>query len=221
VGSEDQNRLLDSVKNDITASPQKKSEEVTAFFIIGLAVAVIAGTVFVLADIASKKAKVTALNQQIVSDVTTPLKTMAKESKQSEQILTQIDALTLAISKKTKYSQIIKDLRDNQYKQSQWTSFSFNNGKVTIAGNAGNFEDVNKSVVALRQTKSVTSVKLVTVNINPESQKVEFSVDVTVNMDLYKTTLPKASASPTSSVSPATSATTTTSKAKSTSTGKL
>ncbi|MCX6809944.1 MAG: PilN domain-containing protein [Candidatus Berkelbacteria bacterium] len=210
MSSEEQNRLLDSVKDDITASPQKKSEEMTAFFIIGLAVAVVAGTVFVLANISSKKAKITSLDQQIASDVTAPLKTMEKESKQSDQVLAQIDALTLAVSKKVKYAQAIKDLRDNQYKNSQWTSFSFNNGKISISGNSDSFEGVSKSVVAIRQTKSVTDVKLISVNINAETQKVEFALEVTLNMDLYKTILPKASASPTTSVTPAASVTTST-----------
>jgi Tfp pilus assembly protein PilN len=185
---EEQNRLLESVKEDIAGATGESSQEKIAFFIIGLALAVVACSIYVFGSQKYKNSQISSLDQQINDEVTTPLKNLSEEKAQADLVLSQIDALTTSLSKRIKYDQILKDFRDNQYKSARWTSFGFNdNGKkITISGVAGNFDDVAKTVAAIKGMKAVQDVKLVSVSINADSKEVNFTIDAEVDFSPYK-----------------------------------
>lgn len=185
---EEQDRLLESVKEDITGATGESSQEKVAFFLIGLSLAVVACSIYVFGSQKYKNSQISSLDQQINDEVTTPLKNLSKEKAQADLVLSQIDALTTSLSQRIKYDQILKDFRDNQYKNARWTSFGFNDNdkKITISGGAGNFDDVAKTVAAFKGMKAVQDVKLVSVGINADSKEVNFTIDIGVDFSSYK-----------------------------------
>jgi hypothetical protein len=209
---EEQNRLLESVKEDITGATGESSQEKVAFFIIGLALAVVACSIYVFGSIKYKNSQISSLDQQINDEVTTPLKNLSEEKAQADLVLSQIDALTTSLSKRIKYDQILKDFRDNQYKNARWTSFGFSNDdkKITISGSAGNFDDVAKTVAAVKGMKAVQDVKLVSVSINTDSKEVNFTVDAEVDFSPYEVLSSTGSSALQSTATPGSSAQVTT-----------
>ena len=211
----EKNKLLESFKSEVTETEDTKETSV-AFVLIGLAIAVVVAVVVLFAFNSSKNNQLSALDQQIQNDVTVPLKNLAGEKKQTDSILDQISVLTTVLNKKLTLSQMLIDLSNNQYKLSRWSSLSYSQDKVTITAVADNFEDVLKTYNALKATKSVKSAKLVSTNINENTKKIEFTMEFSVNTDLYKvvpktaaTATTTTTATPVAAISPAVSVTTT------------
>lgn len=185
---EEKNRLLESVKEDIAEATGESPQEKIAFFIIGLALAVVACSIYVFGLQKYKNSQISYLDQQISDEVTTPLKNLSKDKAQADLVLSQIDVLTTSLSKRIKYDQVLKDFRDNQYKNARWTSFAFDDskGEITISGVAGNFDDMAKTVTAFRGMKAVQDVKLVSFGINADSKEVSFTISAKVDLSSYK-----------------------------------
>lgn len=193
----DQNRILESVKESITETTQK-TEESASYFIVGLAAAVVIAVIVVLAAVSSKNAQIATYDEQIKTDVTNQLANLEKEQKQISSVFTQLDTLESSLSKRIKYSQLFSDLTKNQYQKSKWTAVTVQGDAVSITGEANSFEDVAKTVVALKSLESVKNIKLTSATLSQERQVISFVIDVKVDLKGYKN--PIAKPSPTSTV---------------------
>lgn len=195
MDTQEQNKLLQSVKDDLSAS-RERSDEAVSYFIIGLSLAVIASIIFLLTYTSSKKSQIETYDEQIKNEVTTPLKTLEKEEGELSNISSQIDLLAASLSKRTKYSAILSDLAANQYKKSRWTGFNIKDGNLIIKGQADNFIDVAKSITAMKRLNSIKSIKLTNVNLDQDSKKIDFTVEAKADLKSYAF-LPAKQSSPT------------------------
>lgn len=186
----DQKRILDSVKESITETTQK-TEESASYFIIGLASAILVAVIIILAAVSGKNAQIDTYDQQIKTDVTDQLKNLEKEQKQISSVFTQLDALETSLTKRLKYSQVLSDLGKNQYQKSRWTSITVKGEAVSISGEADGFEDVAKTVVGLKNLKSIKAVKLTSATLNQEKAVVGYVIDLTVDLKEYRNPLAK------------------------------
>jgi len=180
----DQNRILESVKESITETTQK-TEESASYFIIGLSGAIVIAVLVLLAAVSGKKAQIASYDQQIQSDVTDQLKGLSVEQDQISSVFTQLDVLETSLLRRVKYSGVFSDLAKNQYQKSKWTSVTVKDNIVSITGEANNFEDVAKTVVAYKSLASVTDAKLTSANLNQERQVVSFVIDLTFDLKGY------------------------------------
>lgn len=174
--------------------------ETAAFVIFGLLLAVVVGTVIIFGLQKSKEAKISSLSGQIQSEVRDQLATLSKEQKEITTVLGQLDALSTALSSRVKQSLLFNDLKAHQLKKSRWSQVSIENKVVTITGSADDFGSVAKAVAALRGMKAVESIKLASANLNQDTQKVEYSLSITLNTKQYE--YAPANAKPTASASP-------------------
>jgi Tfp pilus assembly protein PilN len=148
----------------------------------------------------SKQNKLLTLDQQIAEEVATPLKSLEDEQIKNTTILAQLAALNTALSGRTRFSQLLSDLKANQYKKSLWSDFSVQNSTISISGKVDSYQDVAKAVAAMRNIKAVTDVKLSSASADKESAKVTFMVTITYDPSLYKVTQTE----PPASLTPAT-----------------
>ena len=182
---DEKEKLLESVRKDIKV-PENRGMDYFSYFVIGLFIAVFVSLIVVLGLEKAKANKLEALEKEINNEVTIPLNSLAKEKKQIDLVSKQLEVLSTALSGRIKYSQILDDLRNGQYKQSLWTSFTIQQDKISIQGSASDFESVGKTVAAFRQIKSVKDVSLKSVTVNNETNAVDFSVTIQFNPSLYK-----------------------------------
>lgn len=181
---DEKQKFLESVKEDI-GLPKNNSADTFSYFVIGLFCAVIVLIILVLGLSRAKESKAAALDVSIEEEVTAPLKSLAKEKKTNDLVMSQLGVLSDAVSARIKYSQLMNDLSANQYKKSQWNSFTLQQDKISIQGAADSFEDAAKAVVAFRQMAAVSNVSLKAVNLNDESGKVDFTLDITYDNKSY------------------------------------
>ena len=182
----EENRFLQSVKEDISDVSEEGSQAKAVYFIIGLSIATIAVSIFTFALSMSKDSQISSLDAQIEEQVTIPLNNLAKERKQVTAISGQLDILNTALSGRIKYALLVKDLATNTYKQSKWTGIDYTQDKIVLSGSADDFTSASKVVSAFEGFKSVESVNLTSVNIEEESGAVEYVLELEVNQTGYK-----------------------------------
>jgi len=171
-------------------------EEAVAYFIIGLFLACIVSMIAVFALIKSKEAKVSNLEEQIQSEVTSPLKDLEKEEKEVASVLGQIETLTKALTERVKYASLINDLKSNLYKKALWSQLSFQKDTATISGSVDTFEDLAKTVSVYKKMKGVGEVQLTSASVNTETKRIDYGLTIKLDMSSYKINgaRPKASA---------------------------
>lgn len=182
----EENRFLQSVKEDISGASEEDSQGKAVYFIIGLSIATIVVSIFTFALSMSKDSQIASLDAQIEEQVTTPLNNLAKERKQVTAISSQLEVLNTALSGRTKYALLVKDLATNTYNQSRWTGIDYTQEKIVLSGSADDFLGVSKAVSAFEGFGSVESVNLTSVNIEEESSAVEYVLELEVNQEGYK-----------------------------------
>jgi len=182
----EENRFLQSVKEDISDVAEGDGQEKAVYFIIGLSIATILVSIFSFALSMSKDSQITSLDTQINEQVTVPLANLAKERKQVTAISGQLDVLNTALTSRIKYGQMIKDLATNTYKQSQWTGIDYSDEKIILSGTSDDFLGASKAVSALEKFKAVKSVNLTSVNIEKESKLIEYVVEIEVDQTGYQ-----------------------------------
>lgn len=203
--SDEKNKFLESVKGDISEAEPQKRDELLSYFVLGVFVALMAFCVIMMGMQRTKQNKLIALDNQIEEDVTAPLKSLENEQIESATILKQLTALNIALSDRTKFSQLLSDLKSNQYKKSLWSDFNIQDGTISISGKVDSYQDVAKAVAAMRNIKAVTDVKLSSAVYDRDSSKVTFMVTVSYDPSLYKaaaqaTSTPQTAAEPTASL---------------------
>jgi len=187
VSLDEKGKVLESIKSEVDQSAQKGSEaSLLTYFLIGLSAAVIISAIYLLAAYKTKQMKIATLVQQIEEEVTVPLKNLASDKKQSDIVLKQLETLTTALSGKIRYSKMLGDLTAKQYKKSRWSSFTYQGDTISIAGQADNYEGAAKAVMAMRLPKAVQDVKISSATGDEKEKKVNFSVSLKVNPDLYR-----------------------------------
>jgi len=195
---DEKEKLLQSVKRDIGDTGNSTSDSFS-YFIIGLFCAVLILVIIVFALERSKENKLASLEETYKVDVTEPLKTLEKEQKESDNAVKQLEILTLALSKRIKYSQLMADITSHQFKKSFWQSFTLRKEKISILGSADSYDDVAKSIAAFRSLKAVKDVSLKAANKDEDTGKFNFSAEITVDLSMYQyagTTKASASVTP-------------------------
>lgn len=189
----EENRFLQSVKEDISDVSEEGSQGKAVYFVIGLSIATILVSIFAFALSMSKDSQIASLDAQIEEQVTVPLNNLAKERKQVTAISSQLDVLSTALSARTKYALLIKDLATNTYNKSKWTGIDYSQEKIILSGSADDFMGVSKAVSAFENFKSIKSINLTSVNIEEESGAVEYVIELEVDKTGYKLISQKAS----------------------------
>lgn len=184
---DEKGKVLESIKTEVDQSAQKGSEaSLLTYFLIGLSSAVIITSIYLLAAYKTKQMKVATLDQQIEEEVTVPLKNLSSDKKQSDVVLKQLETLTTALSSKVRYSKMMGDLTAKQYKKSRWATFTYQGGTISISGQADNYADAAKAVMAMRLPKAVQDVKISSATGDDKDKKINFSVSLKINPDLYR-----------------------------------
>jgi len=202
LSSDEKEKFLESVKNDISDSAGSGRDEVLSYFIIGVFLGVIVLAISFLTIEKTRQYKISSLTKQIQQDVDVPMKSLAKEKIQNDEIVKQLSTLTSVLAGRVSYFKLFEDLRNGQFKKSLWTNFALQKDSITISAKADNYADVAKAVAAIRQVKAVTDVKLSSASLDKETNKISFTVNISYDPSLYK-------ASPRSSATPSTSQTVT------------
>jgi Tfp pilus assembly protein PilN len=197
LSSDEKEKFLESVKNDISESSGSGRDEVLSYFIIGVFVGVVVLAVSFLTIEKTRQSKISSLSQQMQQEVDVPMQSLATEKVQNDEIIKQLSTLTSVLAGRVDYSKLFDDLRGGQYKKSLWTNFALQKDSITITAKADNYADVAKAVAALRQLKAVKDVSLSSASLDKESGKINFTVNISYNPSLYKASA-RASTSPTS-----------------------
>lgn len=178
-------KKTEDTKSEIEETSGPGRDVLMVYFIFGvfLAVAAILITVFTLEK--TKEMKIASLNDQIKQEVTDPLLSLAADEQQVKTVSNQLDTLTAAISNKQQYSKLISDLAAGLFKNSSWKSFNLTGSQISISATCDNFLDVARTVASLRTVKSVKDVKLASSNINSDTSKVEFSLNIIFDPSYY------------------------------------
>ena len=185
--ADDRDRMLASVKESVEEAGNK-SEYSAYYFVIGLSLAIFAGLIFIVANIKSKENQLEAYKQKIKDEVTSPLDKLASSNGQSKYLDSQITALQTALSKRIDFASFMKELSQKQYKDARWTSFNLSSQTIAIKMQANNFDDMNKSVKSFREAKGVKEAKLSQINVNPDNNQVTYTIDLSVDFNVYKVT---------------------------------
>lgn len=185
MSSEEKHQILESVKQEIKADEGRDNEARLSYFVIGIFAGVLVAIILMMAWQKSKEYKISAQNQTI-SDLDKNLQSVEGQQNQGVGLLKQLDIFSLVLNGRYKQSTLLDDLRKNQYKKSKWTNLSFQKSSVIISAQADSFEDVAKSVTALKSLKAVKDVTLTSAGINSDTKKVEFEMTVLVDMSAYK-----------------------------------
>jgi len=188
MSSEENKKLLDSVKDDITESVDDNKEQVLSYFIIGVFVAVLFLCVVFLGMQKTRLNKLVTLDTQINQEVTIPLKAMDNEVKQNETVLKQLNILTMMLSGREKYSTLIGDLRNNLFKKTLWDNLSVQKNTIAISGKVDKFEDIAEVTAGLKNVKAVKEIKLRSATLDKESGKINYSLSIAYDETLYKNT---------------------------------
>ena len=181
--AEDRERIIRNVRESVEEAGQSP-EDSAYYFVIGLCVAIFAGLILITANVKYKTNQLDMYGQKIKEEI-------AKDSDQSNKDLqvddlnNQIASLQLALSKRIDFGKFFKDLSQNQYKRSKWSSISLNSEKVSISMEADNFEDMSKSVKAFENMPSLRHVSLSNVNVN-SGNSVSYTLDLIVDYSAYK-----------------------------------
>ena len=187
MSSEENKKLLESVKDDITESVDENKEQVLSYFIIGVFAAVIILCVIFLGMQKARVNKLATLDTQINQEVSVPLKAMDSEVKQNETVLKQLNILSTMLSGREKYSTLLGDLKNNLFKKTLWDTFSVQKDTIALSGRVDKFEDVAKVTAGLKGVKAVKDIKLRSAALDKESGKVNYSLSITYDSALYKT----------------------------------
>lgn len=182
-----QSQGVTDASKDIASSYSTSREDVVAYFIFGIALAAIVSIVPVLVISKTKESKIASLEQQYKQEVTDQLESLKKEQKDQVLMARQIDALSVALQSRIKNSQLLEAFGRNTLKKTKWTALTLSDSSVSMSLVADNFDDVAKTVSAYRGMESVKSVRLTSAASNEESGKIDFAVDVTVDMSQYTT----------------------------------
>lgn len=173
----------------IASSYGVSKDDIVAYFIVGISLAIIVSIIPILIISKTKQSKIAALDTQYQDTVTTQLATLKKEQISQAAVSKQIDALTTALASRMKNSALIEDLSRNTLKKAKWTAMTLNGDSVSLNLTTDNFEDMAKSVAAYRGMDAVSSVKLSSANSNEASGKVDFAVELMVDLSAYKQTV--------------------------------
>jgi len=194
MSSEEKHQILEAVKQEIRADEGRDNEARLSYFVIGIFAGVLVALILMMAWQKSKEYKISALDQT-VADTDKNLKALDDQESQSIGLLKQLDIFSVALSGRYNHSTILNDLRANQYKKSKWTSLSFSKDGVVVSAQTDSFEDVAKSVSALKNMKAVKEVNLTSAGLNSETKKIDFEMTVLIDLSAYKTQVPKQGAS--------------------------
>lgn len=184
----DQNQREDvnGASKGIASSYGVSKDDIIAYFIIGISLAIVVSVIPVLVISKTKQSKIAALDTEYQDTVTTQLATLKKEQASQAAVAAQIDALTSVLASRMKNSALIEDLGKNTLKRAKWTAVTLNGDSVSLNMTVDNFEDMAKAVAAYRNVSSVSSVKLTSASSNEGSGKVDFAVELKVDLSAYK-----------------------------------
>lgn len=185
MSDDDKERLLQSVRKTVDVEENSTSEGFS-YFIIGLFFAVFILIIVIFGMEKAKTNKSASLEEVYQSDVTAPLESLSKEQSESDTAVRQLEVLTTALGGRIKYSQLMNDLTASQFKKSLWKSFTLRENTISIQGISDNFDDAARSVAAFRSMKAVKDVSLKAVNVDENTQKVDFTIQITFDSSLYK-----------------------------------
>jgi len=188
MSSEENKKLLESVKSDITGSVEESKEDVLSYFIIGVFVSIIVLSVVFVGLQKARQNKLATLDTQISQDVTAPLKAMEKEKVQNDIVMKQLSALSSSLSLREKNSALLGDLKNNLYKKTYWDNFSVQKDSIVVSGKVDSFQDVAKVTAGLRNVKSISDVKLNSAVLDKDSSKVNYSINITYDITAYQAT---------------------------------
>lgn len=180
-----QSQGVTDASKDIASSYSTSKEDVVAYFIFGIAFAAIIAIVPVLIISKTKESRIASLEQQYKQDVTDQLSALKKEQKDQVLMAKQIDALSVALDSRIKNSQLLEAFGKNTLKKTKWTALTLDNGALSLSLSADNFDDVAKTVSAYRNMESVKSVKLTSATNNESSDKIDFAINISVDMSQY------------------------------------
>jgi len=184
-------KQVEQTEENIEKTTTHKTEEAVSYFLVGLFGATIISVLILLGIQKGKEMKIATYDQQIKTEVTDQLIALAPEKKQMETVLSQLDALTIALTSRVKYSSMMTDFENNTFKKSLWTNFSLSQNTISINGTADDYESAAKAAASYRNIKAVRDVKLTSATSNEESKKVDFVLSITFDSSLYKTTATK------------------------------
>lgn len=182
MSSEEKHQILEAVKEE----KGRDNEARLSYFVIGILAGVLVAIVLMMAWQKSKEYKISALDQTIL-DTDKDLKSLGDQESQSVGLLKQLGIFSVALSGKYKYSSFLNDLRSYQYKKSKWTNLSFSKDAVVIGAQADSFEDVAKSVAALKNMKAIKEINLSSASLDPQTNKIDFEMTVVIDLTSYKT----------------------------------
>jgi len=186
MSSEENKKLLESVKDDISGSVDESREDVLSYFIIGVFVSIIVLSVVFVGLQKTRQNKLATLDTQISQEVTAPLKAMEKEKLQNDTVLKQLSALSSSLSVREKYSVLLGDIKSNLYKKTYWDNFSVQKDSIVVSGKVDGFQDVAKVTAGLRNIKSVTDIKLNSAILDKDSGKVNYSINIVYDSAAYQ-----------------------------------
>lgn len=196
MSSEEKEKFLESVKSDISESVESGRDEVLSYFVIGVFIGVVVLSISFLAIEKARKYKISSLSRQIQQEVDVPMQSLAKEKVLNDEVVKQLDVLTSVLTGRVKYSKLFDDLKSKQLKKSLWTNFTLQKDNIVITAKADNYADVAKSIAAIRQVKAVKDVKLSSATYDKESNKVNFTANISYDASLYKASLAATQAQP-------------------------
>jgi len=185
MSSDDKNKFLESVRQDIVEGSSGKKEEIVSYFVIGIFVGVFVFCIILMGIHKTKENKLNFLTDQIQSEVTEPLASLTKEEKQSEAITAQLSALTLSLSQRSNISQLLSDLLKDQYKKSQWTDFNLQGDTLTISGKVDTYQEVAKVVSAIRELSAISQAEISSAVADQETGKIIFTLNAKYDQSLY------------------------------------
>jgi len=196
---DDKEKLLESVRKSVDVG-ENSTTEGFSYFLIGLFFAVLIIIIVIFGMEKLKTNKLASLEEVYKSDVTAPLESMSKEKAESDIAVKQLEVLTMALGGRIKYSQLMNDMTASQYKKSLWSAFTLRKDTISIQATADSFDDAARSVAAFRSMEAVKDASLKAVNVDENTKKVNFTIQITFDSSSYKY-LPQAAPSVTPEVS--------------------
>jgi len=183
--ADDRDRIVQNVKESVEEAGQNP-EDSAYYFVIGLCVAVFVGLIVIIANIKTKTNELQVYRQKTQEEVTKQLSSSISAKNQIEDLNSQVEVLRLALSQRIDFSRFFKDLSSNQYQRSRWTDITLDSNKIAISMEADSFDDLNKSVKSLQNIPAIKTTSLSDVDVNPDSQKIQYIVELTVDFNSYR-----------------------------------
>lgn len=181
----DQAREMNEAKKEVSSSVLSTKDEIVAFFIFGIAIAAVVCVIPILAISRTKEAKIASLDQRYQQEVAAQIESLEKEQKDRASVISQIDALSSALSSRTKNSQIFEALNKYTFKKSKWTDFSLDGGQVSLTLVTDSFDDAARAVATFRQMDSVEKVKLTGSSADEETKKIESNIEISMDITSF------------------------------------